>query len=465
MTYTVDRLNTVEFFDGTDRNEHTSVDIGFQPLLEREVQIRRLLPHAAGNPRLRSQFMREIRTLAGCSHQSLVRVYDAGLEDDLPYAVMEHLVGIGIQQRLDQLTDRKARMPLVEVQHIAGSVLDAIIVARQHGMSITMLAPEGILLSSDGRVVLTDLSPSLPENPLTASLPLLAYAAPEHFAGGLIDERSAVYSLGALLFHLLTGRLPFEGSSLGVITQKQNNRSVPDFVDVATTSSQPPKNMAALIHRAMQREIHDRHNNLLEFRADLEAAFDQQPEPTPLTVRQAISPFVAEERLTECAVGETAPLVATVAAKGEETLGMRLAKAHAEVEASDEGSAQPAPMVEVAAQLATALESGAASNETVATIDIDPLMPGRDNPSLQAALPYTILVPMPGADNNDQGQGSDDQRTLEEETPAPGTLPRTGSVVAQAVINDAVMPVVRRVLMAGIALAAVATITIVQTFS
>lgn len=164
---------------------------------------------------LARRFLREARALAAVDHPNVVRVLDAGEAEDTFYLALEFVDG----PNLRQLLARRGPLAAEEVAAIAlqlGAALDAV---HRAGIVHRDVKPENLVLLPDGRVKLTDFGVAwmASEATLTRSGAVLgspAYMSPEQILGRPVDARSDVFSAAATLYQLLTGRLPFEGSSL-----------------------------------------------------------------------------------------------------------------------------------------------------------------------------------------------------------------------------------------------------------
>ncbi len=398
-----------------DYRDYVSVESGFQDLLERDVVIRRLRGEAAAHPRVRSRFINEIKSLAMLSHHTFIRVYDARICDEAPFAVFERLRGVTVQHRLDLLAEQEERMSLDEVTHIVQNVADGLEYAQGRGVRVYDLTPGNIVLAEGRRVVLTSLGQPLPDNPLQASVAALVYASPEQLSGLPYEDASAVYSLGVLLAHLVCGRLPFEGNVLSVLAQKQRAGSLPVLEDVRT-SLMCPYPLAAVIHRATLANPVERYDSIKAFRAALRESLMERRSRTPFGPRQSVSSLSlpeAPEIWTEAFVTQMRPGAAeqyTVRqpatpsySAGESTRLAPDTLMTADVSTAPEQAIRPAATL--AADVSTAPEQAirpaatlAVEKERVAPAAIAPdttPIPGADKPELQAALPYTLLIPLP----------------------------------------------------------------------
>lgn len=361
-------------------------ELGYQPLLERDVIIKQLTPEAAADPRARGLFIKDARTLAALHHHNVVQVYEAGMHDDLPYVVIERLNGITVQQRLEQVADHNARMDVAEAVAIVDGVATAVEHAHRSATLVRDVSPANIVLSNDGRTVLASLGQPLPEDVQSAAKTALAYAAPEQLLGGTVDARSDVYGLGVLLFHLVFGELPFAGSAAGIIAKKQTSASLPALDD--TSSEMPcPYALAHLIRQATNRTLEQRYGSVTAFRNALANVLSGGAVKLHLRQRPSYATYLRLQLRRRLHHADGSAPVEFAREFGGGVV----------VEAAPQHAA-PAP-----ATLAVVPRAPVFSFDT-----LDPLMPGRDEPRLHAALPFTTLVPLPSIPEAAQPEGPPD---------------------------------------------------------
>jgi serine/threonine-protein kinase len=199
--------------------------------LRREVAIKVLFPHLARRPEVVRRFQREARAAAGLEHANILRIYDVGggEGDDPPYIVMELIRGRSLLGELEQ------RGPLLaEVAACLGAVLaDALGAAHRAGIIHRDVKPANVMIASDGRVLLTDFGVARLETEdslVTKTGALLgtpAYMSPEQASGDTATAKSDLYSLGATLYQLATGSLPYTGSPAKVMASIAQGALVP----------------------------------------------------------------------------------------------------------------------------------------------------------------------------------------------------------------------------------------------
>jgi len=191
------------------------------PQFNRPVAIKILPPTIGQDPSFRARFEREGRTIAGMNHPNIIRVYDIDEADGLFYMVMDLLPGGTLESRLREGgLDRKWSTDVVV------KMAEALEYAHSRGVIHRDIKPSNILLDADGQPVLADfgiarLVQGEGEANLTAAGMVMgtpAYMAPEQLSGDQPDARSDIYALGVVLYQLLTGRAPFTGDTMAIVT-------------------------------------------------------------------------------------------------------------------------------------------------------------------------------------------------------------------------------------------------------
>jgi eukaryotic-like serine/threonine-protein kinase len=199
--------------------------------LRREVAIKVLFPHLARRPEIVRRFHREARAAAGLEHANILRVYDVGgaEADDPPYIVMELIRGHSLLAEIE----RRGPM-LAEVAACIGALLaDALAVAHAAGIIHRDVEPANVMIAAGGRLLLADFGVARLETEdslVTKTGSVLgtpAYMSPEQASGDTATAKSDLYSLGATLYQLATGSLPYTGSPARVIAQIASGALVP----------------------------------------------------------------------------------------------------------------------------------------------------------------------------------------------------------------------------------------------
>lgn len=187
------------------------------PSLRRLVAIKAMLPSVVGRGFNRQRFLREAQAMASIEHEHLVTIYQVGEQRDIPYLVMQYLQGESLESRLT----RETRVPYLEALRIARETAAALAAAHAHELIHRDVKPANIWLERPrGRVKLLDFGLarlSQEDTQLTRAGVILgtpAYMAPEQARGKIVDPLSDIFSLGCVLYEMVTGRLPFHGSDV-----------------------------------------------------------------------------------------------------------------------------------------------------------------------------------------------------------------------------------------------------------
>jgi len=182
--------------------------------LDRDVALKVIRQEIAGNPEILERFKREIQLSSLVTHKNVLRVYDLGENDGIKFLTMQYVEGENLSALL-----RRERIPWDRVVVLFRQISEALRAAHEQGVLHRDLKPDNVMVDRNGRVYLTDfgLAKSLQQSALTHAGQIMGtpdYMSPEQVKGESIDERSDIYSLGALLYQMLTGVVPFQGNSV-----------------------------------------------------------------------------------------------------------------------------------------------------------------------------------------------------------------------------------------------------------
>nr|WP_258064749.1 Stk1 family PASTA domain-containing Ser/Thr kinase [Pseudoclavibacter sp. AY1H1] len=195
--------------------------------LERRVAVKVMHDHLAADERFRERFIREARSAAKITHPNVVNVYDQGDDEVFAYMVMEYIPGITLR---DLLHDHHRLTPEQSID-VMDAVLAGLQAAHKLGIVHRDLKPENVLLADDGRIKLSDFGLARAASANTATgqvlLGTIAYLSPELVTKGTADVRSDIYSLGIMLFEMLTGEQPYRGDQPVNIAYRHANETVP----------------------------------------------------------------------------------------------------------------------------------------------------------------------------------------------------------------------------------------------
>jgi len=226
------------------------------PFLERDVAVKVLDPSLALSEELEAQFLDEARIVAGVEHPHIVPLYDAAAKGGLLYLVMRLLPGQSLADRLSA----EGRLAPPDAARLAHEVGMALAAAHDRGVVHRDIKPDNILLDASGHATVTDFGisrvtgrPSAERAGTTSGTP--SHMSPEQALGEEVDGRSDVYSLGVVLFEMLTGKLPFEGRSLTELMAKVISAPPPAVSELAPET---PTALVALVRRMLSKEREQR---------------------------------------------------------------------------------------------------------------------------------------------------------------------------------------------------------------
>ena len=187
---------------------------GVDPGIGRVVAIKMITGAFADDPELLHRFYREAQSVGNLQHPNIVTIYDLGLEDGSPYLVMEFLEG----ESLDALISTRRALSLEEKLDIVVQVCEGVGYAHKRQIVHRDIKPANVMMLQDGRVKIFDFGIARIGERMTLPGQLMGsfqYMSPEQINGGNVDERSDIFSIGVLLYQLLTAELPFEGKDMG----------------------------------------------------------------------------------------------------------------------------------------------------------------------------------------------------------------------------------------------------------
>jgi serine/threonine protein kinase len=248
-------------------------------LLERYVALKILHEQYSTDEDFVERFKREARSVAQLQHPNIVTVIDRGEEDGRQFIVFEYIDG----ENLKEHVVRKGRLDVREALEIAVEVARGLAFAHEQGLIHRDVKPQNVLLNGDGRAKVTDfgIARTLDVDGMTQTGTVLGtsnYIAPEQASGQRVDAHSDVYALGAVLYELLAGEVPFPGESFVAVAMKHMHEPAPNLLDVRRDV---PLRVAAAVDRALEKDPEQRFPTMDAFAAELEACLaelDQGPE-------------------------------------------------------------------------------------------------------------------------------------------------------------------------------------------
>jgi serine/threonine-protein kinase len=237
--------------------------------LHRNVALKILHAQYAGDEAFVERFRREAQAAAKVQHANIVQIYDWGREGDFNFIVMEYVEGHSLKDRLAE----DGPLEIMEACRIAHDVLSALAYAHRAGLVHRDIKPGNILLGEDDKVQVTDFGIARAEATSTMTqtgtiLGTAYYLSPEQAQGLPLDGRSDIYSVGVVLYEMITGRRPFEGDSPVSIAYK-HVREMPRLPSVYRPDT--PHALEAIIMNALAKKPEDRYSSAALMGRDLEA--------------------------------------------------------------------------------------------------------------------------------------------------------------------------------------------------
>ncbi len=243
----------------------------YDPLLARVVAVKVISGQLDSQPEQRERFFREARAAAQLSHPNIITIYDLGEQDGKPFLAMEYLVG----RDLDARMHAPEGMALARKVEIAMAICQGLAHAHACGVVHRDIKPANVFLANDGAVKLLDFGLArLITSELTRSnmmLGTLNYMAPEQLRAERTDHRADIFSLGVVLYELLSGKKPFQGDSFAS-TMYKILQETPEPLDRIDASL--PAQLTTVVDRALAKARDDRYQSVLDLLRDLEAAYE-----------------------------------------------------------------------------------------------------------------------------------------------------------------------------------------------
>ncbi len=270
--YTPGMLGRYKVLKELGRGAMGLVYLGKDPTIQRFVAIKTMrldhIDHDDMLQEVKARFFREAESTGRLSHPNIVTIYDAGEEDDLGYIAMELIEGTPLKQ----WARKPNLMPVNEVFLTVATVADALDYAHQQGVVHRDIKPANIMLTKDRIVKVMDFgiakmaSSSKSHSNIVVGTP--TYMSPEQIAGKKVDGRSDIFSLGIVLFELLTGQLPFTADNLSAVLFSIAHHPHPS---IQTLRPGLPPMVQEIVDRALQKELPHRYRRAEEFADELRA--------------------------------------------------------------------------------------------------------------------------------------------------------------------------------------------------
>ena len=228
-----------------------------------------------GNEELVRRFKNESKAISILDHPNIVKVYDVSVTDQLQYIVMEYIDGITLKEYLKQ---RGGALTWKEVVHFATQVLGALDHAHSKGIVHRDVKPQNIMLQADGSIKMMDFgiarfSRAQSQTISDKAIGSVHYISPEQAKGDRTDARTDIYSVGVMLYEMLSGKLPFDGSGTVSIAIMQISEKPKPLAEVAPNV---PEGLRQIAEKAMEKDPDARYQSAAEMLAAIQA-FKQNP--------------------------------------------------------------------------------------------------------------------------------------------------------------------------------------------
>lgn len=249
-----------------------NVYLAHDMILDRDVAVKMLRLDYVNDEEFIKRFHREAQSATSLAHPNVVSIYDVGEEGDIYYIVMEYVEGDTLKQYIHKHSPLSVETVIAIMQQITSAIAHA----HQNHIIHRDIKPHNILIDKDGKVKVTDfgIAMALSATSITQTNSVLGsvhYLSPEQARGGMANKKSDIYSLGIVMFELLTGRLPFSGESAVSIALKHLQSETPS---VRRWNEGIPQSVENIVLKATAKDPFYRYNSMEEMSDDLRTALD-----------------------------------------------------------------------------------------------------------------------------------------------------------------------------------------------
>ena len=235
---------------------------------DREVAVKILKPEFAENEEFLRRFRNESKAIAVLSHPNIVKIYDVGFSDEIQYIVMEYIDGITLKEFIEQQGVLKWKDAL----HFVTQILRALQHAHDKGIVHRDIKPQNIMLFTDGTIKVMDFGIArfsrIDGKTLSdKTIGSVHYISPEQARGDITDERSDIYSVGAMLYEMLTGQKPFDGENPVAIALKHMQDDIVMPRDIMPSI---PEALEEIVVHAMEKDPKNRYQSAADMIRDID---------------------------------------------------------------------------------------------------------------------------------------------------------------------------------------------------
>ena len=251
-----------------------NVYLAIDTILDRKVAVKILRGDLATDEKFVRRFQREANAASRLAHTNIVEIYDVGEDEGRYFIVMEYIEG----QTLKNLIKKRGGLTLPEVIDIMIQLANGISCAHESYIIHRDIKPQNIMILDDGRVKITDfgIAQTLNSSDLTQTNSVMGsvhYLPPEQANGGTSTIKSDIYSLGILMYELITGRVPFRGENAVEIAIKQMRDPIPSITDY---KDDIPQSVENIIIKACAKNPKNRYDNILDMKKDIEECLEKE---------------------------------------------------------------------------------------------------------------------------------------------------------------------------------------------
>ena len=269
-------------------------------VLNRLVAVKILLPQFAANRDFAERVVAEAQAVSELAHPNIVKVHEADQHDGSYFIAMEYVRGIKLKDKIRRL----APFPAAQALDLTIAIAEALDYAHQHSIAHGDVRPQNVIVTSDSQVKVTDFGMagaigSFPRIQTSASLRSIHYTAPEVSEGHIARPSSDIYSLGIVLYEMLTGTVPFDGDTPIAVALRHAKDPPPS---PRALNPAAPRSVEAIVLKMLQKLPEERYRSIPELLADLrqvrtqeEAAPSGRTIEEPPPPREIVSPKVEEE--------------------------------------------------------------------------------------------------------------------------------------------------------------------------
>lgn len=237
-------------------------------ILDREVAVKVLKSEFAEDVTFVTKFRSEAQSAARLEHPNIVNIYDVGSENGMYYIVMEYVEGITLKTYIE----KKGRLNFKEAISIAIQVGRGIEAAHNKNIIHRDIKPQNIIISTEGKVKVTDFGIARAASSNTIHADVMGsvhYASPEQARNGYVDARSDIYSLGIVMYEMVTGRVPFDGDSTVAVAIQHLQE---EMVEPSAYAADLPVSLEKIILKATMKNADRRYANMEDLLMDLKKA-------------------------------------------------------------------------------------------------------------------------------------------------------------------------------------------------